>query len=199
MRLFWWIVIIIALLVAGVVAYEILAPPVYIKKPAIYLYPETEMPVSVRLTIDGTLTHTIPSYGHGWNVLARPDGLIDNTYDYLFYEAKLGSVNLPSEGWIVPREKLSTWFDTQLPLLGLNIKEINQFKEYWLSKLPIASYYDIRKIDDSFLQKHLALFVHPQPQTIIRVELAFKPLKKPYTLPTPKLIRSARQGFTVVE
>lgn len=60
-------------------------------KPVIYLYPETEIEVSVRLDFSGKLTCTYPAYNDGWKVLAKPDGtlLVPDTgreYSYLFWE-----------------------------------------------------------------------------------------------------------------
>ena len=50
------------------------------KKPVIYLYPEQEQEVSVRLDYDGELTCTYPEYNDGWTVTAKPDGrLTDRT------------------------------------------------------------------------------------------------------------------------
>lgn len=45
-------------------------------KPVIYLYPEEETQVSVRLDFDGELTSTYPSYEDGWTVDASPDGTL---------------------------------------------------------------------------------------------------------------------------
>ena len=48
-------------------------------KPVIYLYPEEETAVTVKLDYAGALTCTYPAYGDGWTVTARPDGtLTDN-------------------------------------------------------------------------------------------------------------------------
>ena len=148
---------------------------------------------------DGTLTNTLPPYGSGWDVIATPESIIDGQYEYLFYEADLQTVDIPENGWVVSNAELSNWFDTNLPLLGLNLKEIAQFKEYWLSELPAASYYDIRLLDQQFLEQHLALDILPQPQTLIRVELAFKSINTPYKLQTPLIVTPERNGFTVVE
>lgn len=45
-------------------------------KPAIYLYPQSETPVSIRLNAELDLAVNIPAYHHehGWQVLAHPDG-----------------------------------------------------------------------------------------------------------------------------
>ena len=44
------------------------------EKPVIYLYPEEETEVTVKLDYNGTLTSTYPAYGDGWTVTAQPDG-----------------------------------------------------------------------------------------------------------------------------
>ena len=52
------------------------------EKPVIYLYPETETDVCVRLTLDGALTCTYPAYpAEGWRVRAQPDGTLKGTAD----------------------------------------------------------------------------------------------------------------------
>ena len=43
------------------------------EKPVIYLYPEQEQEVSVRLDYDGELTCTYPEYKDGWTVTAEED------------------------------------------------------------------------------------------------------------------------------
>jgi len=42
-------------------------------KPAIYLYPEKEMDLSVKFKVNGSLTFSYPKYLSGWNVTAYPD------------------------------------------------------------------------------------------------------------------------------
>jgi hypothetical protein len=47
-------------------------------KPAIYLYPEESTKLKVQVDVDGELTKSIPEYPEGgWEVLARPDGRIE--------------------------------------------------------------------------------------------------------------------------
>ena len=45
-------------------------------KPVIYLYPEEETEVAVKLNLDGKLTCTYPAYENGWQVTAAPDGTL---------------------------------------------------------------------------------------------------------------------------
>ena len=45
-------------------------------KPIIYLYPEKEIQLSVRLGKENNITCSYPEYKNGWNVLAKPDGTL---------------------------------------------------------------------------------------------------------------------------
>jgi len=170
-----------------------------VKKPAIYLYPTKESNISVSLEIDGALTKTIPVYANGWNVTAYPNGQIAGGYDYLFYEAKLNTMTLPKKGWIVDSKNIEEWFDIHLVKLGLNKKEIKDFKEYWVKKLTHSKYYDIRVLDATFLKKHMKLNIKPTPDTQIRIIFHFTPREKEISLIAPTIETPMRKGFTVVE
>jgi len=173
--------------------------PQPVKKPAIYLYPENTLNVKVNVTVNGTLTSSEPLYSNGWDVTATPEGIIDGKYDYLFYEADLYTMELPDEGWIVEYSELEKWFDDYLPKLGLNGKETEQFKEYWLKDLKEANYYDIRLLGNNFLEDNMKLTIIPEPQTIIRVNFYFKPLDEKIVIKEPVITEKERKGFTVVE
>ena len=63
--------------------------PAYTEKPVIYLYPEAETDVTVRLDYVGDLTCTYPAYDGTWRVTAAPDGTLTDergqTYRYLYW------------------------------------------------------------------------------------------------------------------
>jgi hypothetical protein len=120
----------------------------------------------------------VPDYKEGWNVFVSKEGLIENTYDYLFYETKLRKIELPKSGWLVRYDDLENWFDSHLIALGLNEKEKNQFKQYWLNELPKSNYYEIRLLEDSFLKENMDLIISPQPDTVIRLNFYFRPLQE---------------------
>jgi hypothetical protein len=170
-----------------------------VKKPAVYLYPTEQMNISVKVEVNGCLTLTDPPYNTGWNVNAAPDGLIDNKYDYLFYEANLNKIELPEEGWIVEYKKLENWFDEFLPQLGLDTKEKNQFKEYWLKDLKKANYYEIKLLDNKFLADNMKLIISPEPETILRLNFYFKPVFEFKEIKNPVVSKVLRNGFTVIE
>lgn len=46
------------------------------EKPVIYLYPEEETQVHVKLDFNGTVTSVYPAYEGGWDVVAKPDGTL---------------------------------------------------------------------------------------------------------------------------
>jgi hypothetical protein len=58
-------------------------------KPNIYIYPKEKMDMSVKLIFPkgGNILTSIPEYGAGWNISVDTNGLINNTYSYLFYES----------------------------------------------------------------------------------------------------------------
>ena len=170
-------------------------------KPAIYLYPEEDMDVSVKLRYIGIFTETIPKYNGGWNVFVTTDGIIDGKYDYLFYEGISFRFRLetPKEGWLVPYPELESWFDINLKKMGLNEKELYQFKEYWLEKLPESNYYEIKLLSEEYLNKNVKLTVDPTPDTEIRLLFYFKPRKEEILITNPEIITPVREGFTVVE
>ncbi len=170
-----------------------------VKKPAVYLYPEKNMNVSVKVIVNGHLTVTEPDYGTGWNVNASPDGIIDGKYDYLFYEAALNRIDLPDEGWVVEYNKIEKWFDETLPAMGLNKKETEQFKEYWLKDLKKANYYEIKLLGNEFLENNMRLDITPAPETLVRLNFHFKPVYVKTELKAPEIKKIERKGFTVIE
>ena len=108
--------------------------PTLIKKPNIYLYPEMPTHVTVQLFPQGRITAAIPEYGNGWEVMAWPDGRIDGTPGYLFYETEL-ALYQPGQSWCVKTENLATFFEELLLRYGLNDREIYDFLEYLLAEL----------------------------------------------------------------
>jgi hypothetical protein len=172
-----------------------------VKKPALYLYPNKTKKIEVALKPKGQITKTIPEYKDKWSVVANPNGLIDNKYPYLFYEVALeNSVNLPKDGWIVKTTDLEKWFDTNLPKLGLNKKEIKDFKEYWLSELKGYPYYKIRLLSKEFLSENIPVEINPKPDNFIRIIFYFEgTYDSKEKLTEPAIKTPARKGFTVVE
>ena len=87
----------------------------YDAKPVIYLYPEEETSVTVRLDYDGELTTTYPAYENGWTVTAAPDGTLTGaagqTYNYLYWEGVSDGDYDFSEGVCVAGEDTAAFLE----------------------------------------------------------------------------------------
>jgi len=173
--------------------------PPGVDKPAVYLYPESEMNIKVSVNVNGYITKSIPTYGIGYDVTAKPNGLIDDKYDYLFYEAQLNNIVLPNTGWVVKSNDLEAWFNFNLVKLGLNQNEIEQFKEYWIPRLSESDLYEIKLIENNFLVENMNLIIEPKPDTLIRTIFYFKPIDEKIEITEPTIETPERIGFTVVE
>lgn len=174
-------------------------------KPAVYLYPEGTSYVSVRINSSEPLTYSDPVYPtQGWGVIAEPSGLINyqnKPYDYLYYETKVADnkIDKPTKGFVVEKSELANLFSEILPKLGLNVKETQQFSNYWLKVLPQSPYYFIGIIPQTTLNSLTSLNILPQPATEIRVSLYLEPLEQKISVDEPQIYTPKRTGFTVVE
>jgi hypothetical protein len=174
-------------------------------KPAIYLYPQSTIPVNVKIDPVGPIKLTIPLYpSGGWNVVANPTGQLlskNKIFDYLYYEAEIPDemIEKPKDGYVIERDKLTRLLEDILPKLGLNTKEESQFIEYWRNALPAAPYYFVGVVPVNNLNSISPLMITPKPKTSIRVTLYFEALKSPISVTPPQLKKVARQGFTMVE
>lgn len=174
-------------------------------KPLIYLYPETQMQVEVKLGNIKDVTTTYPKYEDNWRVLANPNGnLIDlktgrNLYG-LYWEGKriTDNTNL-TEGFVVKKEDTISFLEEKLAILGLNEREANEFIIYWLPQLEENNYNFIRFLSIEEINEYMPLEISPTPDTIIRVLMEFKGLDERVEVKEQKLETPKREGFVVVE
>ena len=176
--------------------------PSYTEKPVIYLYPETETDVTVRLDYAGDLTCTYPAYDGVWHVTAAPDGTLTDesgqTYRYLYWE---GTDNVQydlSEGFCVPGEETAAFLEDALAQLGLTRAEANEFIIYWLPQMEQNAYNLIAFQSDAYTDA-AKLTITPQPDTLLRVFMAWKPLTSAVEISPQTLTAPERTGFTAVE
>lgn len=176
----------------------------YDEKPVIYLYPEEETQVEVSLALEGELTASYPDYGGGWRVLARPDGTLTDPatgreYYCLFWEGVSGADYDLSEGFVVAGEDTADFLERTLARLGLSDREANEFILYWLPRMEQHPY-NLISFQTSAYTEAAALRVEPQPDTVIRVFMAWKPLPAPVEAAPQHLPQGPeRRGFTLVE
>lgn len=174
-------------------------------KPVIYLYPEKEKEVSIKLNYNGIITHTYPKFNSdkGWKVIAKPDGtLIDKLsnkkYYCLFWEGtKYDNYNL-NTGFVVKGEDTIQFLEEKLEKLGLNYKERNEFIIYWLPKMENNKYNLIHFANKEYTTD-AKLDITPKPDNLVRVFMVFKALEEPIDIDKQKIVTPERSGFTVVE
>jgi len=174
------------------------------EKPIIYLYPEKIQEIEVQLDYDGKLTHTYPKYTGGWKVTANPDGTLFDTknkeYYALYWEGVPNKQFSINEGFVVPGEQTIEFLENTLSKLGLNRKEANEFIIYWLPKME-NNPYNLIHFSTTQYEEMAKLNITPNPETLIRVMMVFKPLDNLIKIKKQNLnsMSKKRKGFTVVE
>lgn len=172
-------------------------------KPVNYLYPEREMEVTVSLDYDGELTCVYPAMENGaWTVTARPDGTLTDaggqTYNYLYWEGVSDTEYDFSQGFCVPGGDTASFLEDALARLGLTRREANEFIVYWLPRME-SNPYNLIAFQSGAYTDHAVLTVTPEPDSVLRVFMAWKPLGSPVVVPEQVLTPVDRCGFTVVE
>jgi uncharacterized protein YdhG (YjbR/CyaY superfamily) len=175
-------------------------------KPVIYLYPESETNVSVKLDFRGDLTVTYPEYNDGWNVIAYPDGKLINLddnkeYSYLFWEGVDNKARYDmSLGFVVKGEDTAKFLQEKLEEIGLIPKEYNEFIVYWLPKMKDNKYNLIHFATKQEYDERAILDINPKPDSVLRVFMVFKKLIHNNVKVTPQYFQGfERVGFSVVE
>ena len=174
-------------------------------KPIIYIYPEEDnMPVTVSLSKPENLTCSYPKYkDDGWEVIANKDGTIreigkEREYYSLYWEGLIRSKGF-KDGFVVKGEDTREFLEEKLKVLGLTDKEAEEFIVYWLPKMEENNYNLIRFLTYEELNEEMALTITPKPDTLIRIQMQYKPLLFKVNIPEQKLEKVEREGYTVVE
>ena len=142
----------------------------YTSKPAIYLYPDKEQKVEVKLDKSIQYINTIPNYHNGWVVMAKPNGIIYdlqpqytdckklpynefgfeyskkacevNAYPYIFWDGIQLLKPLPQKetGFIVEREQIENFLNDSADLLKMTGNEKAEFISFWAYKMKEKNY-----------------------------------------------------------
>ena len=174
-------------------------------KPVVYLYPEAETEVTVRLEYKGRLTcvYPAPDPDGAWRVTARPDGTLTDKqgreYSYLFWEGA-SDETLPdfSRGFVVRGSDTAAFLREKLAYMGLTPREYNEFIVYWLPRMQ-GNPWNLIAFQGKNYTDSAPLAVTPRPDSVLRVFMAYRPLNAPVSVLPQELTPFVRKGFTLVE
>lgn len=178
-----------------------------IKKPVIYLYPTEKTDIKLTLDFKGKLQTTYPKYVDNWEVTAYPNGQIFDKKSQRFYNSLFwdGMLDFPKEhynyqtGFVIPKNKLTSFLIEKLEFIGLNTSETNDFIQYWLPFLEKNELNFIHFYVNSEYEIISKNTVDPKPETSIRLFMEFYGIEISMNIPEQKLIKTERKGFTLVE
>lgn len=173
-------------------------------KPIIYIYPEKEIELTIKVGYPNKLSCSYPTYNDGWKVLAKPDRtLIDMTTGRELYSLYWeGKGTIPTDmldGFVVKGSDVKSFLEEKLEILGLTDKEAQEFIIYWLPKLQNNKYNYIRFASLDEINEYMPLEFSVMPDTVIRVLMQYKSFDYEIEVEEQKLDTPTREGFTVVE
>ena len=134
---------------------------------------------------------------------ARPDGTLTNLsdnreYSYLYWEGVSENKWDMSKGFVVKGSETEEFLQEKLEYLGLTPREYNEFIVYWLPVMQ-NNRYNLISFAGKDYENIAKLKITPQPDSVLRVMMVFKPLEKSIKIEEQSLKPFVRKGFTVVE
>ena len=185
--------------------------PAEAEKPVIYIYPENETDVEVRLKLnDGEMLCTYPDPvtdgdEYVWNMHALPGGTLydaDGTeYSYLFWEASAYAEPDFSQGFCVKGGDTAEFLRTTLAEIGLTPEEYNEFIVYWLPRMQDNEYNLISFQTDNYNESCPLEVIAADGETadVLRVMMAWQAADEYVEIEPQSFEGFERNGFSVVE
>lgn len=172
-------------------------------KPILYLYPTEKMDITVTMEHPENIKTSYPKYMNAWQVTASPNGDLKDKqgkyYYALYWDEKSVQLNDFKEGFYVTKESAITFLEEKLEILGLNVKEKNEFIMYWLPKLEENEQSLVYFEQTQERQSHNALNITPTPDSLLRILIHIKKVDHKVEIKEQTLQPFERKGFTVVE
>ena len=171
-------------------------------KPNIYLYPRKKCKLDVSLDFPqgGEVVKSIPDYPGEWkNIKVQPSGVINNFYNYLFYEAALPDKWQVDEGWSVKTDDLEIFFRENMIEYGFNAKEINDFILYWIPRLKNHPCYNIYPQYTEKVDELVTLNISIEPESIMRMFYVIEGSDEISYIPAPGIPEFNAEGFVARE
>lgn len=179
--------------------------PVMTEKPVIYLYPEKETEVTVKLDINGTDPFFYPSYEDNWQFTAHPNGDLtfeEDTYNYLFWEAAqpvMTPLHTVNDGFNVEGKGAVAFLEKSLTEMGFTSTEKADFITYWGPRMIQHEHLFLHFVYNEDCDEYATLDITPKPDHIARVYMIWAPVSGKVNKAEQSLQRINRNGFTVVE
>ena len=171
-------------------------------KPVLYLYPEVETNIEVMFDNPNMLTTTYPKYINSWNVVAHPNGDLysNGRYYYGLYWEEIKNHEIDfSTGFYVTKDEAIKFLEEKLQIIGLNMREANEFIMYWLPILENNEqslvYFELTDERDAYSK----LNIKPRPDSILRMSMHVKKVNEKIDIEEQVLPTFDRHGFSVVE
>lgn len=181
--------------------------PMMMKKPVIYVYPETTSQLNIKLDLKGEFVFTYPPYNNGWDFVADPNGTIhlDNKeYKYLFWDGmsqiKMKTIDW-EEGFVVERGNLLTFFEEKLTAMGLSSIEQQDYITYWVPLMNKNKKNYIHFIFNEEYNEYANISITPKPDNMLRVFMLWSGADEMGEIKLqPQILPSLqREGLTVIE
>jgi len=103
-----------------------------------------------------------------------------------------------SHGYCVKGSETAAFLADVLTMMGLSFREANEFIIYWLPLMQDNPYNVIAFQGENY-EKAAKLNIEPQPDSVLRVFMAWHPSAQPVEISAPVIEPFDRKGFTVVE
>jgi len=176
------------------------------EKPVIYLYPEKETNIEVKVDSKGKMLFTYPQLNDAWRGTAYPNGDVSINgaiYPYLFWESEAPNYTSNwKDGFVVEREDIVSFLEKTLTDFGLNSRERADFITFWAPRMVQSKACVIHFLQQNECDQFANLSILPQPDHINRINILWSAAQDPedfkYLLPQ-RIDSIDRSGFDVLE
>lgn len=202
-RVFWIILnIILFAILIFVILFVVPAFEPTIDKPVLYLYPDSDVKVSVNFEHPEYIKTSYPKYDNGWEVDVKTNGDIyyNGRYYYALYWDEISQNKVDFDtGFYVEANEAIDFLEEKLDIIGLTEREANEFIMYWLPVLEDNEkslvYFELTEERENYNK----LIITPEPDSMLRVAIHIKKANKKTDIKAQELSTFERNGFTVVE
>ena len=171
-------------------------------KPILYIYPENNMFINIKLDHDNNIITSYPKYNDGWNVFVNESGNIfyENREYYALYwdEYNFNRVDF-NTGFYVEGEDAINFLEEKLDIIGLTNREANEFIMYWLPVLEENEHSLVYFELTDEREENNKLIIYPKPDSMLRINMHVKKVNNKIDIKEEKLEKFNRFGYTVVE